>query len=287
MCYTINAPAKINIGLDVIRKRSDGYHDLKMIMQTINLSDTLEFTVTDENTDILTCSNKKLPVDDNNLVIKAVKLMKETYGINASFHINLIKNIPVAAGMAGGSTDAAACFTALNDMFKLGISKEELMKLSVKLGADIPYCIMQGTALSEGIGDILTPLPPFDDVFFLIAKPDIDVSTGFVYKNLKLTNDTCHPDIDGIIRAMHTHNYSEMSALMGNILETVTIPCYPVIGTLKKLLKDEGAFASLMSGSGPTVFGLFDDINMANAAKDACSRICNGIFTAVTTPYNP
>lgn len=287
MCYTINAPAKINIGLDVIRKRSDGYHDLKMIMQTINLSDTLEFTVTDENTDTLTCSNKKLPVDDNNLVIKAVKLMKETYGINASFHINLIKNIPVAAGMAGGSTDAAACFTALNDMFKLGIAKEELMKLSVKLGADIPYCIMQGTALSEGIGDILTPLPSFDDVFILIVKPDIDVSTGFVYKNLKLTDDTCHPDIDGIIRAMHTHNYSEMSALMGNILETVTIPYYPVIGTLKKLMKNEGAFASLMSGSGPTVFGLFDDINMANAAKDTCSRICSGIFTAVTTPYNP
>lgn len=287
MCYTINALAKINIGLDVIRKRSDGYHDLKMIMQTINLSDTLEFTVTDENTDTLTCSNKKLPVDDNNLVIKAVKLMKETYGINASFHINLIKNIPVAAGMAGGSTDAAACFTALNDMFNLGIAKEELMKLSVKLGADIPYCIMQGTALSEGIGDILTPLPSFDNVFILIAKPDIDVSTGFVYKNLKLTDDTCHPDIDGIIRAMHTHNYSEMSALMGNILETVTIPCYPVIGTLKKLMKNEGAFASLMSGSGPTVFGLFDDMNTANAAKDACSRISSGIFTAVTTPYNP
>lgn len=287
MFYTINAPAKINIGLDVIRKRSDGYHDLKMIMQTINLSDTLEFTVTDDVADTLTCSNPKLPVDDNNLVIKAVKLMKETYGINASFHINLIKNIPVAAGMAGGSTDAAACFTALNAMFKLGITKEELMKLSVKLGADIPYCIMQGTALSEGIGDILTPLPPFDDVFILIAKPDIDVSTGFVYKNLKLTDNTCHPDIDGIIRAMYTHNYSEMSALMGNILETVTVPVYPVINTLKELMIKEGAFASLMSGSGPTVFGLFDDINTANAAKDACSRICGGIFTAVSTPYNP
>lgn len=287
MFYTINAPAKINIGLDVIRKRSDGYHDLKMIMQTINLSDTLEFTVTDEDADTLTCSNPKLPVDDNNLVIKAVKLMKETYGINASFHINLIKNIPAAAGMAGGSTDAAACFTALNDMFKLGRTKEELMKLSVKLGADIPYCIMQGTALSEGIGDILTPLPPFDDVFILIAKPDIDVSTGFVYKNLKLTDNTCHPNIDGIIRAMYTHNYSEMSALMGNILETVTVPIYPVINTLKELMIKEGAFASLMSGSGPTVFGLFDDINTANAAKDACRHICGGIFTAVTTPYNP
>ncbi len=287
MDYTINAPAKINIGLDVIRKRNDGYHDLKMIMQTINLFDTLEFTVTDKCTDTLECTNPKLPADDNNLVIKAVKLMKKAYGINASFHINLIKNIPVAAGMAGGSTDAAACFTALNDMFALGASKEELMKLSVKLGADIPYCIMKGTALSEGIGDILTPLPSFDDVFILIAKPDIDVSTGFVYKNLRLSDDTRHPDIDGIINAMNTHNYTMMPALIGNILETVTIPAYPVISALKETMIKEGAFASLMSGSGPTVFGLFEDADAANSAKNACSRIGNGIFTAVTTPYNP
>ncbi len=287
MPYTINAPAKINIALDVIRKRSDGYHDLKMIMQTINLFDALRFTVTDTGYDTLACSDPKLPTDDNNLVMKAVRLMKKTYGIDVSLHIELTKNIPVAAGLAGGSTDAAACFIALNDMFSIGAEKDTLMKLSKNLGADIPYCIMQGTALSEGIGDILTPLPHFDGIYILIAKPDIEVSTGFVYGNLKLTDDIYHPDTDGIITAMNGHNHREMAALMGNILETVTIPAHPVINKIKEVMTDAGAFVSMMSGSGPAVFGFFEDESTAIAAKDTCNRIFDRIFTTVTTPYNP
>ena len=287
MSYTICAPAKINIGLDVLRRLPSGYHELKMIMQTIDLQDVLEVEVTDADDNELICNDSSLPSDDNNLVMKVIRLMQKNYGIEKSLKVKLTKNIPVAAGMAGGSTDAAAMFLAVNDIFELNISKEKLMEMAVELGADIPYCIMQGTALSEGIGEVLTKLPNFDGVTVLIAKPPIEVSTGFVYGNLKLTEDVSHPDIDAVMAAMQDRNYGLMAEYIGNILETVTIPAYPVIEEIKQCMKDNGAFISLMSGSGPTVFGLFEDDETAALAKKACEDMCDGIFTYVAHTYNP
>jgi len=274
--YTYDAPAKINIGLDVIRKREDGYHDLKMIMQTLSLHDTLTFEI--ENGKpynlTMTCSNKKLPIDDGNLVVKAINMLAEEFSINAIIKVHLEKRIPVAAGMAGGSTDAAAAFIAVNEIFKLGLSKDDLMKRAVTLGADIPYCILKGTALSEGIGDILTPIAPLKDAYYLIVKPPINVSTGFVYGNLKITAETLHPDIDGIIAAMKENDAKTVGSLLGNVLETVTAPAYPVIDEIKQLMLKNGAVGSLMSGSGPTVFGIFENEDTAN---DAC-KICENSF---------
>ena len=274
--YTYDAPAKINIGLDVIRKREDGYHDLKMIMQTLSLHDTLTFEV--ENGKpynlTMTCSNKELPIDDGNLVVKAINMLAEEFSINAIIKVHLEKRIPVAAGMAGGSTDAAAAFIAVNEIFKLGLSKDDLMKRAVTLGADIPYCILKGTALSEGIGDILTPIAPLKDAYYLIVKPPINVSTGFVYGNLKITAETLHPDIDGIIAAMKENDAKTVGSLLGNVLETVTAPAYPVIDEIKQLMLKNGAVGSLMSGSGPTVFGIFENEDTAN---DAC-KICENSF---------
>ncbi len=286
MNYTIKAPAKINIGLDVIRKREDGYHDLKMIMQTINLFDILTFEIANGDKHTLTCPQSTVPLDENNLILKAANMLTEEFNITETLNISLEKNIPVAAGMAGGSADAAAALIALNDIFELNLGMNDLMKRGVQLGADIPYCIMKGTALSEGIGDILTPLPAFEDVILLIAKPPADVSTAYVYKNLRLTQDTVHPDIDATIAAMNDKNLPLMGSLCANILETVTIPAYPVINTIKETMLSCGAYVSLMSGSGPTVFGIFENESEAYAAKEKCLAIQKGMFAAVTSTYN-
>lgn len=292
MEYIYRAPAKINIGLDVIRKREDGYHDLKMIMQTLNLFDILTFNIDtndtkDEGSVSMTCSNDTLPVDDNNLVVAAIKLLMKEFNISADITVHLEKRIPIAAGMAGGSSDAATALIAINDIFALGLSEDELMKRGVTLGADIPYCIMQGTALSEGIGDVLTPLTPLRDVYILIAKPPVNVSTGFVYGNLKITDDTIHPDIDGIIDAMKANDAKKVSELMSNVLETVTAPAYPVINTLEKLMTENGALGSIMSGSGPTVFGIFENESLAKKAGEQCENAVKDVFCSVTTCYNP
>lgn len=286
MTYTIKAPAKINIGLDVIRKRTDGYHDLKMVMQTINLFDTLTFEITDNDKHTLICSGNPVPQGDDNLIIQAADMLTKEFHITKSLKISLNKNIPVAAGMAGGSTDAAATLIAVNDIFNIGLTKKELMQRGVRLGADIPYCIMQGTALSEGIGDILTPLTAFDNITLLIAKLPIDISTAYVYRNLKLTPDIKHPDIDAIIAAMETVNLPLLGTLCSNILETVTVPAYPIINTIKETMLSCGAYVSLMSGSGPTVFGIFENEASAVCAKEKCLAITNGMFAAVTSTYN-
>lgn len=286
MTYFINAYAKINLGLDVIRRRPDGYHDLKMIMQSIELHDELIFNVSEGDSVSLTCSNPSLPCDDSNLIVRAVKLLSSEFNIHKKIDIYLEKNIPVAAGMAGGSTDAAAAMIALNDITGLGLSRGQLMRYGVMLGADIPFCIMQGTALSEGIGDILTPIAPPVAAHVLIVKPPIDVSTGFVYSNLKLTEDSIHPDIDAIMKVLPMSN-EEIGEHLGNILETVTIPAYPVIDHIKCCMRDNGAQAALMSGSGPTVFGLFDDYNQASQALEACMHISDNMFGLITEYHIP
>lgn len=264
----LKAMAKINLGLDVLRRRSDGYHDLRMIMQTVYLYDQIEIAEKEASGITLTTNVGYLPVNEDNLVYKAAKLLMEEFGIEQGVRIHLKKYIPVAAGLAGGSSDAAAVLIGINRMFRLGLSKEDLKKRGVKIGADVPYCIMRGTALAEGIGDVLTPLPAAPDMHVVLAKPPIHVSTGFVYTNLKADQLAYHPDIDAQVDAIRAGDGYAMAKLMGNVLETVTIPAYPVIEEIKEEMKRAGALGAMMSGSGPTVFGLFDDAKKAQAAYE-------------------
>lgn len=281
----INAPAKINLGLDVLRRREDGYHEVKMIMQSIRLFDRLTLTKTRKPGIHLHTNLKFLPVNEDNLVYKSAKLLMDEFGIDDGLDIRLDKRIPVAAGMAGGSTDAASCMLALNQLFHLKLSDRELMKRSVILGADIPYCIMKGTALSEGIGEILSPLPQAPDCYVLIAKPGFHISTKFVYSNLKLDEETIHPDVDLMIDCIKRKDLYGLCDNMANILETVTIPEHPEINDIKKTMLDQGAIGSLMSGSGPTVFGIFDDLDKAKNAKEVCRKLPYRCFVFVTDLY--
>ncbi len=262
----INAMAKINLGLDVLRRRENGYHDVKMIMQTVNIYDTLEFVKREDAQILIRADAMELPTDENNLIYKAVNLLFEKYHVAKGVEISLTKRIPIAAGMAGGSTDAAAALEGINQLFELGLEKEELKEIGVKIGADVPYCIEGGTALSEGIGEILTPLPDAPDCFVVVAKPEISVSTKYVYENLHANELKHHPDIDGMAEAIRKGDLEGVCERMENVLETVTEKKYPVISQIKQLLKDVGAKNSLMSGSGPTVFGIFEEEGAARKA---------------------
>lgn len=261
------AYAKINIGLDVLRRRSDGYHEVRMIMQTVDLCDDLLFEKTQQPGIVLKTNNDELPVNGDNLICKAAALLFRERGIKEGVKITLTKRIPIAAGMAGGSSDAAATMRGLNELFDMGYSMRELQALGVTLGADIPYCLVGGTMLSEGIGEILTPLPAPPACHLVVAKPDINVSTGFVYGNLHADTLTEHPDIEGMIEALKTGSLQGITDRLGNVLETVTVKEYPVIEELKELLWSKGAENALMSGSGPTVFGIF--VNREEAEKAA------------------
>lgn len=270
----LKAMAKVNLGLDVLRRREDGYHEVRMIMQTVDLYDFIEIKAIEDGKGAIELKTNLhyLPVNENNLVYRAAKLLMEEFAINHSLYLRLEKHIPVAAGMAGGSSDAAAVLVGVNKMFSLGLSKEELARRGVTLGADIPYCIMRGTALSEGIGEVLTPLPAMPNCKVLIAKPGISVSTRFVYENLHVETIEAHPDIDGMVEAIKERNLKKIANKMGNVLERVTIPVYPEIRTLKEIMLENGALNSLMSGSGPTVFGLFDDEKRAVHAHEAVKK---------------
>lgn len=262
----LKALAKINLGLDVIRRREDGYHEVKMIMQTVRLFDRISIRKTKSEKIQVKTNLFYLPENENNLVYKAAKLLMDEFQITQGVLINLQKFIPVAAGMAGGSSDAAAVLYGMNRMFRLGLSTQELMERGVKIGADVPYCIMRGTALAEGIGEKLTELSPMPEGKVLIAKPPISVSTKFVYENLKLDEHTQHPDIDLLIQDIERGSLKDIAAHMGNVLESVTIPNYPVIAEIKEQMIRDGALNAMMSGSGPTVFGLFDDDEKAEYA---------------------
>ena len=269
----LKALAKINLGLDVVKKRADGYHEVRMIMQTVKLYDQIEIHRTNKPGIKVKTNLQYLPVNENNLVYKAAQLLMEEFGIQKGVSIQLRKVIPVAAGLAGGSSDAAAVLVGLNQMFGLGLTKQELMERGVKIGADVPYCVMRGTALAEGIGEKLTRLVPMPKCYVLIAKPGIHVSTKFVYTNLKADELENHPDIDGQAEALRDGDLHRVAALMGNVLETVTIPAYPVIGQIKEEMLAYGAIGAMMSGSGPTVFGLFED---KEQAKAACEKLRRG-----------
>lgn len=264
------AYAKINLGLDVLRRREDGYHEVKMVMQTVGISDTLTFTKKSKQGITLKTDNSELSVREDNLICRAANLLFARAGVTQGVDIFLQKRIPIAAGMAGGSTDAAAALLGLNELFGIGFSIEQLQQIGVMLGADIPYCIMGGTALAEGIGADLTKLPMPPQCILVVAKPDINVSTKFVYENLHADTLSYHPDIDGMVEAIKAGSLSGITDRLGNVLETVTVREYPVIDTIKNLMKNEGAENALMSGSGPTVFGIF---TMEEEARRAAEQI--------------
>lgn len=254
----LKAYAKINLGLDVIRRRADGYHEVRMIMQQIGIYDELSVVKSSTPGIRINTNLSDLPTDKDNLVYKSAKLMFDEFGIEDGIDITLTKNIPVAAGLAGGSTDAAATFIAINELWGLGLDTDELMKRGVKIGADVPYCILGGTAISEGIGEVLTPISSCPDCHVVIAKPPVGVSTKYVYQNLKI-DEISHPNIDAIIDGINNGSLKNISDNLGNVLESVTIPLHPVINDIKDMMNGCGAVGSLMSGSGPTVFGLFDN----------------------------
>ena len=289
---SLKAYGKINLGLDVLRRRDDGYHEVRMIMQTVGIYDRIDLIYKETSGITVETNLYYLPDNENNLVYKAAKLLMDEFHVQKGVHIRLRKYIPVAAGMAGGSSDAAAVLFGVNKMFSLGLTTEQLMDRGVKIGADVPYCVMRGTALSEGIGEILTPLPVPPQCQVLIAKPGISVSTKFVYENLHANElrPEQHPDIDGMMGAIKQKDLYGIADRFGNVLENVTIPAYPVIQEIKDLMLEQGAIGALMSGSGPTVFGLFTNPKAAAKAHEEM-RFGAGAELAkqvhLTNFYNP
>lgn len=263
---TKRAYGKLNLSLDIVGKREDGYHLVRMIMQTVDLFDVITIEKQAQPGIFLTTNQPDLPTNKDNLIYQAARLILNEFHISSGVRIHLEKNIPVAAGMAGGSADCAATLTGINELFSLGLSKEELQRRAVILGADVPYCILGGTALSEGIGEVLTPVTDVVPCKVLLIKPNINVSTKWVYTTLRWNELTSHPDIDGMIEALNSHSLKGVSDKMENVLETVTIPCHPIIKQIKEKMIELGAVNAMMSGSGPTVFGLFPDEEKGKAA---------------------
>lgn len=282
----LKALGKINLGLDVLRRRPNGYHDVRMVMQTVYLYDQILLEKTDKEGISLKTNLFYLPVNENNLAYRAAKMLIDEFTIKEGVHISLEKHIPVAAGMAGGSSNAAAVLYGMNRLFQLGLTDQELMERGVKLGADVPYCIMRGTVLAEGIGEELTPLPAMPKCHVLLAKPPVSVSTQKVYEKLDAQEVTKHPDIDGILLGLQTGDLKKITSSMGNVLENVTITEYPQIERIKDVMKEEGALNAMMSGSGPTVFGIYDDKMLARRAAARIREEQLAKQVHVTTMHN-
>lgn len=282
----LKALGKINLGLDVLGRRENGYHDVRMVMQTVYLYDRIIMKKSKTPGIRLETNLYYLPVNENNLAYQAAQMLMDEFHMEEGVSIQLDKHIPVAAGMAGGSSNAAAVLFGMNRMFSLGLSQKELMERGVKLGADVPYCIMRGTVLAEGIGEILTPLSPMPKCYVLIAKPAISVSTKMVYEKLDSHEIEDHPDIDGILAGLKAGDLKKVAGSMGNVLERVTVDAYPVIDQIKKMMIKEGALNAMMSGSGPTVFGIFEEKVTARKAADAIrdARLTKQVY--VTNIHN-
>lgn len=282
----LNAMAKINLGLDVTGKRPDGYHELRMVMQMINLYDKIEIIKLETPEIIVETNLSFLPVNENNIVYKAAQLLMNKFHLTQGVRIVLEKHIPVAAGMAGGSSDAATVLYGMNKLFSLGMTKKQMMEEGVKLGADVPYCVLRTTALSEGIGEVLTTLPPMPKCHIVIAKPGISVSTKAVFGKLRVNEIENHPDIDGIVEAIKAGSLTDIANRLGNTLEEVTIKDYPVIAQIKEDMIAQGALGALMSGSGPTVFGVFDDEKKAKNAYTVLKAGTQARQVFLTKPVN-
>lgn len=263
----LKANGKINLSLDVLRKRDDGYHEVQMIMQSINLHDEVCIEIIDDGI-YVSCNKPWVPSGSDNIAYKAAELLMKRYKIKKGVNIKIIKNIPVSAGLAGGSTDAAAVIKGINKLFSLNLDQKELMELGKTIGADVPFCIKGGTMLSEGIGELLTPVKPFSNVNILLVKPKISVSTAWVYKNLDINNISERPNIQSILDAIDKRDIGYVANSMKNVLETVTIKKYGVIEEIKQELLELGALGSMMSGSGPTVFGIFENKEKAHFAYE-------------------
>ena len=261
------AYAKVNISLDVIGKRDDGYHILEMIMQTIDLYDVIEIDKAEKGINI-ECNRCYVPTDERNLAYKAARLFLDEYNINQGVNIKIHKNIPVSAGMAGGSTNAAAVLRVMNKLFNINASIKELRNIALKIGADVPYCIEGGTALCEGIGEKITYLKPFRNCIMVVVKPSFGVSTKEVYGGLDINKIYKHPNTQGLIRALENRDIKFVANNMRNVLENVTLNRHKIIRTIKLQMIENGALGSLMSGSGPTVFGIFDDMVKAQRCYD-------------------
>ena len=267
----VTANAKINLTLDVLKKREDGYHELKMIMQTVSLADKINLRKTSGGIS-LKSNLKYLPTDGRNIAYAAAELFVKKAGISDGISINMKKNIPVAAGLAGGSSNAAAVLVGLNKMYDRPFTEKELLEMGGQLGSDVPFCIAGGCALCEGRGEVLTQLPDLPTTTFLIVKPPLHVSTAAVYGGLKADKLTEHPDTDGVLAAINRGDREAIAVRMFNVLETVTAKEHPVINKIKQDLIGMGAVGSVMSGSGPSVIGLFADKKLANDAKSAMQK---------------
>ncbi|MGE5632323.1 MAG: 4-(cytidine 5'-diphospho)-2-C-methyl-D-erythritol kinase [Caulobacteraceae bacterium] len=275
------AAAKINLAIDVLRKRPDGYHDVVMIMQSVALFDTITIRVVKGDIKITT-NSAKIPTDRTNIVYKAAEYLKTKYNVKDGVIINIDKNIPVAAGLAGGSADAAVTLKLLNKAWDLRLSKNELLEAGKKLGSDVPFCIQGGTALAEGLGERLTPLPGIPDCYILLAKPSVSISTKEVYEGLRMEEIKIRPDIKEMIKCIEEGELAGIASNMRNVLETVTVRKCPQIEELKSKLVEYGALGSMMSGSGPTVFGIFKDMASAHNAYDNVKSMVNDIFVVKT-----
>jgi 4-diphosphocytidyl-2-C-methyl-D-erythritol kinase len=272
---TLKAPAKVNYLLNVIRRRTDGYHDLRMVMQRVNLCDELTITLTDTQGISIRCGKDGVPDGPGNIAWKAADELLKLASDSQGAEISLIKNIPVAAGLGGGSSDAASVLMAMNELLRLGLSDQRLMEIGVKLGADVPFFIFKKTALAEGIGETLTAMPEMPAAWVLLVNPGVHVSTAWVYKKLQLTNRGELAKLPSLYESV-----ADICSIFSNDLESVTIPAFPVIGDIKDSMLRHGALGAMMSGSGPTVFGLYQDRETAEQARAALTGD-TGWFTAV------
>lgn len=277
----IRGRAKINLSLDVLRKREDGYHEVKMIMQQVDLYDEITLREIEEGIK-LECNCEFIPVDEGNIAYRAAKLIKEKYHIQQGIYIHIDKNIPVAAGLAGGSTNAAAVLLGLNNLWDLGADKEALMELGMKLGADVPFCILGGAALAEGIGEKLTPIQGLENTWVVLCKPNIGVSTADVYKNLDVNKIQQRPDTERILDALCRKDIQVVAGNLKNVLEQVTEQMHPIVRDIKRRMLEYNALGSIMSGSGPTVFGLYKDYNKAKSAYDNLNKVYKQTYVVKT-----
>ncbi|MGZ0084106.1 4-(cytidine 5'-diphospho)-2-C-methyl-D-erythritol kinase [Caldibacillus thermoamylovorans] len=278
MGLSIKAPAKINLSLDVLYKRPDGYHEVKMVMTTIDLADRIELIpLPGEDVIRIVSQNRFVPDDCRNLAYQAAKLLKETFSIREGVAISITKHIPVAAGLAGGSSDAAATLRGLNKLWRLGLTTRELAELGATIGSDVAFCVYGGTAVATGRGEIITPIPSPPPCWVVLAKPPIGVSTAEVYRNLQLEH-VVHPDVDAMVEAIKRQDYAAICRSVGNVLEEVTLKKYPEVAHIKEQMKRFGADAVLMSGSGPTVFGLIEHDSRMQRVYNALRGFCDQVF---------
>ena len=282
MMFSLEAQAKINLTLDVLGKRPDGYHEVEMIMQSIQLHDVLHFSLREQGLELISAVEGVADDKDNLIYQTAVKL-KELYNVTAGAKIILEKNIPVAAGLAGGSADAAATLQGLNKLWSLNLSLDTLCEIGAQLGSDIPFCLRGGTMLAKGRGEILTPLPSFSQTYVVLAKPMLGVSTAWVYNNYDQSKVDKHPETAMVIEELQKKNSQGIAALLCNVLESVTIKKYNEISLLKEKMLEFGASASLMSGSGPTVFGLVDTKEQAEELATRLEQITSAKIIVTRT----